>query len=177
MSFASFRGLMPTRRFRPSPLLAILFLILPIAALSLSCTEQQQMELTLALGINQIRTDAGLPPLTVDPALSAIALARAEDMATNNYFDHMPPNGCDAKCMMIQAGMSVGWTGEVLAWNDYPVEASAGVTISLWRDSPDHYSVITNKCFVRMGTGAAIASNGKIYYAAVFEGWPPGCNP
>jgi hypothetical protein len=65
----------------------------------------------------------------------------------------------------------------VLAWNDYPIEASAGVTISLWHDSSDHYSIITKACFTRMGTGAAIASDGKIYDVAVFEGRLPGCYP
>ncbi len=177
MSSNSVRRCASSYLFRPLIVFAALIIVLLIAALSISCTVQQQMEQTLALGINQMRTDAGLPPLTVDPTLSAIARARAEDMATLNYFTHEPPDGCDSRCMMIQAGISVGWTGEVLGWNDSPADRSASVTISIWQSSAEHYSVITNRCFVRMGTGAAIASDGRIYDVAVFEGWPPGCLP
>ncbi len=152
-------------------LLAILVFILPVAALSLSCTVQEQMEQSLAVGINQLRAGANLPPLAVDPQLSAIARARAQDMATNNYFSHMPPNGCDARCMMIQSGLSVGWTGEVIGWNTAPADSSADEAVSMWRDSPGHHAAIIDSCFVRMGTGSAFAPDGRIYHVAVFEGW------
>jgi uncharacterized protein YkwD len=169
------RRVILVRRPRAFPLVSLLLLILPVAALSLSCTVQDQMEQSLAVGINRLRVDAGLPPLTVDPQLSAIARARAEDIATNNYFSHTPPNGCDARCLMLQAGLSVGWSGEVLAWNNNPTDSSAQEAISMWHDSAGHYAAITNDCFTRMGTGSAIAPDGRIYHTAVFEGWASGC--
>jgi uncharacterized protein YkwD len=128
------------------------------------------MELSLAVGINQMRANVALPPLAIDPQLSAVARARAKDMADNDYFSHTPPNGCDAKCMMIQAGLSAGWTGEVLAWNNDPANTSAQLAVSMWHDSAGHYQAITNTCFTRMGTGSAIAASGRIYQVAVFEG-------
>jgi uncharacterized protein YkwD len=145
------------------------------AALSLSCIWQERMEQSLALGINQLRAERGLPPLTNDPQLSAIARLRAEDMATNNYFGHTPPDGCGTRCLMERAGVTVSWTGEVIAWNTFPIEQSADMTIAMWRNSPQHYATITNGCFTRMGTGAAISTDGRVYHVAVFEGRAPGC--
>jgi uncharacterized protein YkwD len=142
---------------------------------AVGCTPQQAMEVNLALGINQMRADSGLPPVTVDPALSQVARYRAEDMAANGYFSHQPPDGCDYRCLFNKSGVSTAWTGEVIAWNNYPQSETVQTTIRMWSDSPGHFGVITNPCFTRMGTGAAIAADGRIYHVAVFEGLAPGC--
>jgi uncharacterized protein YkwD len=146
-----------------------------LAALSLSCTWQEQMEQDLAFGINQIRAERGLPTLSRDPQLSTIARMRAQDMASNSYFGHTPPDGCAIRCLMERAGIAPTWAGEVIAWNTAPADQSADMTLAMWRNSPQHFGVITNGCFTRMGTGAAITADGRIYYVAVFEGRTPGC--
>jgi uncharacterized protein YkwD len=142
---------------------------------AVACSEQQQQETTLALGINQMRANNGLPPLTLDSSLSQVARYRAQDMANRAYFSHQPPDGCDYRCLMINNGVSVGWTGEVIAWNNYGGDVTAQTSVRLWQESPEHFEVITNRCFERMGTGAALAADGKYYHVAVFEGWAPGC--
>jgi len=129
----------------------------------------------LAFGINQMRTERGLAPLVVDPQLSAIAQTRAKDMATNGYFSHAPPDGCAMRCLMEKVGVAPAWAGEVIAWNNNSVDQSAGMTIGMWRNSPQHLAVITNSCFTRMGTAAVFAGDGSIYHVAVFEGRAPGC--
>jgi uncharacterized protein YkwD len=162
-------------RLSAIPLFAVIAAIVAVAALSLSCTWQEQMEQGLALGINQLRAERGLPPLVRDPQLSAIARMRAEDMAKNDYFSHTPSDGCGARCLMERAGVGVAWAGEVIAWNSTSVDQSAGMTIVMWRNSPQHMGVITNSCFTRMGTGAVVAPDGRVYHVAVFEGRAPGC--
>ncbi len=149
--------------------------VVGLAALSFSCTWQEQTEQGLALGINQLRSERGLPPLVRDPQLSAIARMRAEDMAKNTYFSHTPPDGCAARCLMEREGLAPAWAGEVIAWNNTRVDLSAGMAIALWRNSPQHLGTITNGCFTRMGTGSAFAGDGRIYHVAVFEGRAPGC--
>jgi len=179
----SLNGLRPAipacRPHRPRlsaiPLFVIVVAVVALAALSLSCTWQERMEQGLALGINELRAERGLPPLTSDPQLSAIARMRAEDMANNNYFSHTPPDGCATRCLLERAGIAVGWAGEVIAWNTAPIDQSADMTIAMWRNSPQHLGVITNGCFTRMGTGAVVAPDGRIYHVAVFEGSAPGC--
>jgi len=133
------------------------------------------MEQGLALGINQLRAERGLPPLVSDPQLSAIARMRAEDMANYGYLSHTPPDGCGVRCLMERAGLAPTWAGEVIAWNNTGVEQSADMTIAMWRNSPQHLGVITNGCFTRMGTGAVIAPDGRVYHVGVFEGAAPGC--
>ena len=127
---------------------------------AVACTPQQAMEMNLALGLNQMRADNSLPPLTIDASLSEVARYRAEDMAANDYFCHAPPDGCDYRCLFQKNGISMAWSGEVIAWNTTRSKDTVRVTIQMWRDSPGHFSVITNRCFTRMGTGAAVA-NGR----------------
>ncbi len=139
------------------------------------CTPQQVMETKVAFGLNGMRADNGLPPLAVDPALSSVARTRAEDMATKGYFSHTPPDGCDFHCLFVKANVTAAWSGEIIAWNDFSATDTVNEAIQMWHDSPAHYSVITNRCFTRMGTGVATAADGRIYYVAVFEGRAPGC--
>jgi len=149
--------------------------VVGLAALSFSCTWQEQMEQGLAMGVNQLRSERGLPPLVRDPQLSVIARMRAEDMAKNTYLSHMPSDGCGTRCLMERAGLAPTWAGEVIAWNNTRVDQSADMTIAMWRNSPQHLGVITNGCFTRMGTGAVVAPDGRVYHVAVFEGRAPGC--
>ncbi len=160
------------------------FASLPLAVAALTfmllcggCTIQAQVENGIDRGINQIRAQAGLPPLTADPQLAAIARDRAEDMANLNYFSHSPPDGCPARCLMERAGITPGWTGEVMAWNNALTDATVDMALSMWRNSPPHVTVITGRCYTRMGAGAALSQEGKTYFVVVFEGDPPGCQP
>ena len=93
------------------------------------CTQQQAMEMNLAFGINQMRADNSLGPLTVDPSLSGVARYRAADMATKGYFSHVPPDGCDYRCLFQKSSISMAWAGEVIAWNNYPLDQTVDVTI------------------------------------------------
>ncbi len=162
------------RRFSTSALAAIV-LGVALLATAAGCTPQQAMETNIALGLNRLRADNNLPPLTVDPALSSVARVRATDMATKGYFSHSPPDGCDFHCLFAKSNITAAWSGEVIAWNDYSAADTVNETLRLWQDSPPHFAVITNPCFTRMGTGVATAADGKIYYVAVFEGRAPGC--
>lgn len=149
--------------------------VIILASAAVACTQQQVMEMNLGTGLNQMRAANGLGPLTIDASLSMVARERAEDMAQNNYFSHVPPDGCDVRCLYNKDGITAAWVGEVIAWNTYPVDQTVAATLTMWRGSPAHFSVITNQCFTRMGTGIAIAKDGKIYQVAVFEGRAEGC--
>ena len=161
-------------RFVALPLVAV---ALAFALLSSGCTVQAQAENAIGQGINQIRAQAGLPPLTADPQLAAIARDRAQDMANLDYFSHSPPDGCPARCLMQRAGITPGWTGEIMAWDDASVATTTDMALSMWRNSPTHMTVITGQCFTRMGAGVAFTPEGKNYFVVVFEGNPPGCQP
>ena len=126
------RGLSVIRLFP----IVVAVAVVAVAALSLSCTWQERMQQDLAFGVNQIRAEHGLGPLTVDPQLSAIAQYRAQDMASKGYFSHNPPDGCPVRCLMERAGLAPAWAGEVIAWNNTTVDQSVDMTIGMWRNSP-----------------------------------------
>lgn len=163
---------------RKLPRIAVGFLTVLLSVLaftSVACTPQQVMEVQLGIGLNQLRAEKGLQQIPVDPALSRVARIRAEDMALRDYFSHQAPDGCDFRCLMSKSGVATAWAGEIIAWNNTHVKDSAAMTINLWRNSPTHYGIILGCQFTRMGTGAAIAQDGRIYHVAVFEGNGPTC--
>ena len=150
---------------------------LVFALCMLACTPQEVMELQLAGGINGLRTERQLQPLPVDPVLSSVARSRAEDMATKGYFSHQPPDACDFRCLLNKQGVPMAWAGEIISWNNAPLEQTVPMSIGGWRNSQTHYGTITNCQFNRMGTGAAMALDGRTYHVVLFEGTSPGCQP
>ncbi|MCL5947477.1 MAG: CvpA family protein [Chloroflexi bacterium] len=53
--------------------------------------EDREAERTMYVFVNQQRTARGLPPLVLDPRLSALALAHSVDMFQRSYFGHVTP--------------------------------------------------------------------------------------
>jgi hypothetical protein len=99
----------------------------------LGCTQQEVMELQLASGINAPRMGQYPAPLPVDPALSAVARMRAQDMASKGCFGLDPPDGCNYQCLLERQGIPVAWTGETIAWNTYRSGRSAVASVQMGR--------------------------------------------
>jgi uncharacterized protein YkwD len=140
------------------------------AALLTACTAAVNAEMTTYSGVNAIRTQAGLPPLTPDADLVKIARLRSADMAANGYFSHYPPNGCNYICLMDQYGIPYVFAGENIAWNTWDWNQTAAMAVQMWKNSPPHLENILNCHYQRFGTGVAQAADGKIYYTMIFEG-------
>jgi uncharacterized protein YkwD len=143
-----------------------------LAALALfsGCTAESQAELKTYTGINAIRAEHGLPPLTPDPSLLEVARFRSRDMASVSYFSHDPPDGCNYACLLDQHGIDYAWAGENIAWNTWDWSKTADVAVQMWRNSPPHLANITNCHFERFAAGVAKAGDGKVYYTMIFEG-------
>ena len=150
------------------PLLALF----GFAALALftACTPEANAELRTYPGINAIRAAHGLPPLVADAQLVNVARIRSRDMATNNYFSHFPPDGCNYVCVMDANGVAHAYAGENIAWNTWPWSQTADEAVLMWKNSPPHLANILNCHYTRFGTGVAQAADGKIYYTMIFEG-------
>jgi uncharacterized protein YkwD len=157
-----------SRRSRFGLLFAGSIGLLVLALLS-GCTPESASELKTYEGINQIRAENGLPPLTPDPALLEIARLRSKDMAANNYFSHTPPDGCDYVCLFDQHGMPYAWAGENIAWNSWGWDKTASVAVDMWRNSPPHFRNITDCHYERVATGV-VKSGDRVYYTMLFEG-------
>lgn len=86
----------------------------------------------VANNINAMRTEGGLPALTVSPSLSSIADSRCEYLIANNVFSH---DGAT--------------TAEILCSG----AASASAACTGWKNSPSHYSNIMTPGYTQMGIG------------------------
>lgn len=101
----------------------------------------------LLAGTNAKRAEAGLPPLTLNGALSAAAAAKAADMFANNYWAHNSPSGKTPWDFIIGAGYRYTLAGENLAKN---FQTSDGV-IEAWMNSPTHRANIVKEGYKEIG--------------------------
>lgn len=162
---------MPARRTQ-SRWFAVAAAAISLMALGLlsACTPESQAELKTYSGINAIRAEHGLPPLTADPGLLNVARIRSKDMAAKGYFSHNPPDGCDYVCLMNQHGVPYAYAGENIAWNTWDWTKTADVAVDMWRNSPPHMRNILDCHYERFATGVARSSDGRVYYTMIFEG-------
>ena len=100
---------------------------------------------------NEFRSAHGLPPLTLNPALSVAAQARAVDMKTHQYFAHHNPNTGEGPSEAIEA---VGYVARASAENIAKGSwRSDRALVQGWIDSPGHRANILNPEVREIGIG------------------------
>ncbi|MFD2371561.1 CAP domain-containing protein [Brevibacillus sp. GCM10020057] len=99
--------------------------------------------------VNQERAKAGLKPLQLDTSLSKMALAKAQDMSSNHYFDHNSPTYGSPFDMMKQYGISFMTAGENIAMG----QRTAEEVMTQWMNSEGHRQNIMNPAFTKIGVG------------------------
>ncbi|MEK3983622.1 CAP domain-containing protein [Paenibacillus sp. FSL K6-3166] len=116
----------------------------PQTSTSSSASVQKVLEL-----VNKERTNAGLKPLSLNSELSKMALAKAQDMSDNNYFDHQSPTYGSPFDMMKAFGISYNTAGENIAKG----QSSPEEVMNQWMNSPGHRANILNSSFTEIGIG------------------------
>jgi uncharacterized protein YkwD len=99
---------------------------------------------------NQARAEARLAPLAVNPALTAAARAKLEDMLRRDYFEHRTPDGRQPWWFMQAAGYRLRMAGENLA-KGYRTETDLQRG---WMKSKPHRKNILNRDFTEIGVAA-----------------------
>ena len=123
--------------------------------------------------LNADRTALGLVPVRADSRLMAIARARSADMIANSYFSHTLPDGRNVFDILTASKLTWYSAGEILAWNNYPMDVSASTANRQWMNSPGHKAVVISTGFNYVGVGLAVdASTGKKMWTAVFMKGP-----
>jgi len=97
--------------------------------------------------VNQERSKAGLKPLTMNSNLSKVAMAKAQDMYNNNYFDHQSPTYGSPFDMMKSFGITYRSAGENIAKG----QSSPTEVMNQWMNSPGHRANILNGSFTEIG--------------------------
>ena len=147
-------------------------------------TEMTALELRIVIVVEEqrLKLDPTAKSLAIDPELTKIARARAEDMATKNYLAHAAPNG-DTSASLLMAGDArwQGLLGENLAAQHYRKESGVDVDqfaqrfLDEWMKSQPHRENLSFAAYDRTGVGAAVNGD-TVYVAQLFAsdmGLPP----
>lgn len=112
---------------------------------------------------NNERAAAGLPALSVSPALEQAAAGHSGYQASRNRMSHTGSGGSSAGTRITAAGYRWRTWGENVAAG-YP---NCAEVMRGWMNSPGHRANILNGAFTQIGIAAATASNGTIYWTMV----------
>jgi uncharacterized protein YkwD len=117
--------------------------------------------------VNKERTNAGLPALIWLDRVATVARFHSNNMATNNFFSHVDPQGRRSGKRADELGVS-DWKqiGENIAWlsGSDPAER----VVKCWMQSPGHRENIMTASYRESGIGLSIAADGKYYFTQVF---------
>ena len=133
-----------------------------------SLVTMNSMEANLLAGVNAQRAAAGVPPVSINPALAGFAHWRSSDMASRNYFSHTTPEGKNSLQLLRDRGISYSLAGEILDKNDYGQAAAAKEAIANFLQSSAHRSIMLDPRYTQVGVGYALGSDGMNYFTAVF---------
>ncbi|WP_342414618.1 CAP domain-containing protein [Paenibacillus sp. FSL R10-2782] len=97
--------------------------------------------------VNNERSKNGLKPLTSDAKLTEVALAKAKDMSTNNYFSHTSPTYGSPFDMMKKFGVSYTYAGENIAMGQQTPQE----VMKAWMNSQGHRENILKAEYTQIG--------------------------
>lgn len=110
--------------------------------------------------VNEERAKAGLPPLTLDAALSQNADVRADEIVRS--FSHTRPDGRSA---MTAITAPYRTAGENIAAG----QRTAAEVMTAWMNSEGHRANILNRAYSKIGVGVA-EDGGRLFWVQLFVG-------
>lgn len=114
--------------------------------------------------INNARSQAGLPPLTVNAVLTAAAQGHSIDQACHGLTSHTGSDGSSPHDRMVAAGYNPTFSAEIIYGSGYPQTA-----VDWWMSDQIHRDTILNANITEMGVGYAyIADTARGYYTVDF---------
>ncbi len=118
--------------------------------------------------INEQRIANNEQPFVWDAELTRMARIHSEHMATQDFFNHVGPDGQDT-IARAHACEIYGWQalGENIAYNQ-GYDDPAAFAVERWMKSTKHRTNILNNQFSRAGLGVARAADGRIFFTQVF---------
>lgn len=155
-------------------LLYLLFaggMILPLLTLP-GTAHTQDVAADLLGRINGLRVSLGLPPYTLNAALTAAALNQAQWMAATGQVSHTQSDGSTPSSRAAAAGYPSTWVSENIYMGTL---ATAETAWNWWLNSPIHYRGITSLNYSEIGIASASGEGGRAF-VLVF-GNPNGLRP
>jgi uncharacterized protein YkwD len=138
--------------------------VTPVDAATVSAAET-----AMVARLNADRTAVGLVAVQVDPRLMAIARARSADMVAKGYFSHTQPDGRNVFAILTASHVTWYNAGEIIAWNNYPMDVTVSTANRQWMTSPGHHAIVVSKAYNYVGVGLALDPvTGKKVWTAVY---------
>ncbi|MGM1020465.1 MAG: CAP domain-containing protein [Bacillota bacterium] len=97
--------------------------------------------------VNNERSQKGLSPLASNAKLTEVALAKAKDMSTNNYFSHTSPTYGSPFDMMKKFGVTYTYAGENIAMGQQTPQE----VMKAWMNSQGHRENILKAEYTQIG--------------------------
>ncbi len=111
--------------------------------------------------------NGGLNSLTENKKLNDVALAKANDMFLNQYFDHVSPIGVGPGDLAQQYGYEYITVGENLILGNFLSEEEL---VQEWMNSPGHRANILNNRYTEMGVAVIKGTyKGRLVWIGVQE--------
>ena len=125
------------------------------------------MNATIVVLLNRDRSALGLPPVTLDSRLTAVGIDRARRLATTGILSHEIAGG-DIGVAVRRCGVRANSAGEAIGWTALTVGRPAARWLYwMWKHSPEHWSLMTDRHFVRIGLGFAYRTTGGQTWASL----------
>ncbi|MCA1567194.1 MAG: CAP domain-containing protein [Acidobacteria bacterium] len=118
--------------------------------------------------INAQRRARGESSLVWDAELTRMARLHSENMARQNFFDHIDPQGQNMTMRARACGVC-GWSAiaENIAYNS-GYDDPAGFAVERWMTSSKHRANLLRQGFTHSGVGVARAADGRVFFTQVF---------
>ncbi len=117
--------------------------------------------------VNELRATNGLGALNWNDNLSSAAKLKADDMVSNNYFEHTSPTGRNAWDFLLSSGYNYKFAGENLAIDFTNITDAQ----KAWENSPTHLKNILSADYSDFGlaeTEGNIAGRETHIYVQLF---------
>lgn len=166
---------------RLTAMLAIALTIVPLVghgtavAAEPSIAELDAAEARVEELINRRRDSRDERAFRHDPRVAELARAKSRDMVDRGYFDHRDRKGHYADYHLDHAGVRFTRVGEIIAWGQSDLLASADEAVDLWMHSSPHKRLILsdNNYF-----GAGVATDGRTWkWTVIFITGPDRTDP
>jgi uncharacterized protein YkwD len=115
----------------------------------------EQVRSQMLARANAERAAAGLPPLVLDPRLSAAAQRHADDMLQRSYYSHVSPDGEDPAERVRRSGYTFRLIAENIARGPFTVNEA----MDNWLASEEHRRNLLHPGFLNLGVGVAVGRN------------------
>lgn len=131
-------------------------------------TRQRQIELEIYRQINQYRVAHGVPALTLNASIDAVARGWSTNLANTGTFAHNPAYSSQIPPGWTAAAENVAW----ISWNTDSASVTAAKFVDMWVNSPGHLANLANPGYSTTGVGVGISSTGSVYATQNFAYYP-----